>query len=185
MKKTDLTRIKYFIFCLLKRNGFEHATFIKKHNCFKGIGDKCFYQPYNLPADSAQIRLGNNVVIATNVTFVGHDVIHHVFNNESDIRGGGEYAILRGVIDIRDNCFIGAGATILPGVTIGPNAIVAAGAVVNSDVPEGKVVGGIPARIIGDYESVKQKRLLFSKQLHGISTEDYINSLWDEQDSKI
>ena len=92
---------------------------------------------------------------------------------------------MRGVIDIRDNCFIGAGATILPGVTIGPNAIVAAGAVVNSDVPEGKVVGGIPARIIGDYESVKQKRLLFSKQLHGISTEDYINSLWDEQDSKI
>lgn len=87
MKKTDLTRVKYFIFCLLKRSRFDHAAFIKKHSCFKEIGDKCFYQPYNLPADSAQIRLGNNVVIATNVSFVGYDVIHHVFNNESNNGG--------------------------------------------------------------------------------------------------
>lgn len=182
MKKTDLTRVKYFVFCLIKRSGFDHAAFIKKHNCFRGIGDKCFYQPYNLPADSAQIRLGNNVVIATNVSFVGHDVIHHVFNNEKNTRGG--YMILGDIIDVKDNCFIGAGATILPGVTIGPNAIVAAGAVVNSDVPEGKVVGGVPARIIGDYESVKQKRLLISAQTQGMPTEEYINFLWNKHDSK-
>jgi acetyltransferase-like isoleucine patch superfamily enzyme len=51
-------------------------------------------------------------------------------------------------IVIKRNAWIGAGATILPGVTIGENAVVAAGAVVSKDVPANTVVGGIPAKII-------------------------------------
>jgi acetyltransferase-like isoleucine patch superfamily enzyme len=49
---------------------------------------------------------------------------------------------------IKRNAWIGAGATILPGVTIGENAVVAAGAVVSKDVPANTVVGGVPARHI-------------------------------------
>lgn len=49
---------------------------------------------------------------------------------------------------IKKNAWIGAGATILPGVTIGENSIVAAGAVVNKDVPANTIVGGIPAKMI-------------------------------------
>lgn len=49
---------------------------------------------------------------------------------------------------IKQNAWVGAGATILPGVTIGANAIVAAGAVVNKDVPANTMVGGIPAKIL-------------------------------------
>jgi acetyltransferase-like isoleucine patch superfamily enzyme len=49
---------------------------------------------------------------------------------------------------IKRNAWIGAGATILPGVTIGENAVVAAGAVVSKDVPANTVVGGIPAKVI-------------------------------------
>ncbi|MES2266701.1 MAG: DapH/DapD/GlmU-related protein [Bacteroidota bacterium] len=49
---------------------------------------------------------------------------------------------------IRKNAWIGAGATILPGVTIGENAIIAAGAVVNKDVAANTIVGGIPAKLI-------------------------------------
>ena len=44
------------------------------------------------------------------------------------------------------NAWIGAGATILPGVTIGENAVVAAGAVVSKDVPANTIVGGVPAK---------------------------------------
>jgi acetyltransferase-like isoleucine patch superfamily enzyme len=49
---------------------------------------------------------------------------------------------------IKRNVWIGAGATILPGVTVGENSIVAAGAVVNKDVAANTIVGGIPARFI-------------------------------------
>lgn len=49
---------------------------------------------------------------------------------------------------IKKNVWIGAGATILPGVTVGENSIIAAGAVVNKDVPPNSIVGGIPARLI-------------------------------------
>jgi acetyltransferase-like isoleucine patch superfamily enzyme len=49
---------------------------------------------------------------------------------------------------IKRKAWIGAGATILPGVTVGENAVVAAGAVVSKDVPDNTVVGGVPAKVI-------------------------------------
>jgi acetyltransferase-like isoleucine patch superfamily enzyme len=49
---------------------------------------------------------------------------------------------------IKRNAWIGAGATVLPGVTVGENSIVAAGAVVNKDVPDNTIYGGIPAKFI-------------------------------------
>lgn len=57
-------------------------------------------------------------------------------------------------ITIKRNAWIGAAATILPGVTIGENSIVAAGAVVNKDVPANTIVGGIPAKIIRAIENI-------------------------------
>ena len=53
---------------------------------------------------------------------------------------------------IRKNAWIGAKATILPGVIIGENAVVAAGAVVTSDVPKNSVVAGVPAKVIKKIE---------------------------------
>lgn len=53
---------------------------------------------------------------------------------------------------IRNKAWIGAGAVILPGVTVGRNAIVAAGAVVTKDVPDDAIVGGVPAKFIRSIE---------------------------------
>lgn len=58
-------------------------------------------------------------------------------------------------IVIKRNAWIGAGATILPGVTVGENSVVAAGAVVTKDVPANTVVGGVPAKVIKTIESIK------------------------------
>ena len=58
------------------------------------------------------------------------------------------HSLTVGHIHIKKNAWIGANATILPGVTIGENAVVAAGAVVSKDVPDNTIVGGIPAKII-------------------------------------
>ena len=53
-----------------------------------------------------------------------------------------------GAVLIQENAWIGAGATILPGVTVGKNAVVAAGAVVTKDVPPNTVVAGVPAKVV-------------------------------------
>lgn len=57
-------------------------------------------------------------------------------------------ALITKPILVKKGAWIGAGATILPGITIGKNAVVAAGAVVSEDVPDDTVVGGVPAKII-------------------------------------
>ena len=56
-------------------------------------------------------------------------------------------------IRVEKNVWIGSHVTILSGVTIGENAIVAAGAVVTKDVPAGTVVGGVPAKVIRRLEA--------------------------------
>ena len=63
-----------------------------------------------------------------------------------------------GTIEIFDNVVIGSDSTILYNTRIGPNAIVAAGSVVTKDVPEGAIVGGNPARVIGKTEDLLAKR---------------------------
>jgi acetyltransferase-like isoleucine patch superfamily enzyme len=63
------------------------------------------------------------------------------------------HTLLTKPIIVKKNAWIGASATILAGVTIGENAIVAAGAVVTKDVPDNTVVGGIPAKFIKNVES--------------------------------
>lgn len=60
--------------------------------------------------------------------------------------------VLRMPVLIGDDVWIGAGAIILPGVKIGTSAVVAAGAVVRDAVSEGTIVGGVPARVIGERE---------------------------------
>ena len=58
------------------------------------------------------------------------------------------HTLLTQPVAIRRKAWIGAGATVLPGVTVGENAIIAAGAVVTKDVPDNTVVAGVPAKIV-------------------------------------
>lgn len=89
--------------------------------------------------DLGGITIEDGVLIAPKVSLLteGHPI-------EPENR----HALIPKPIHIKKNAWIGAGATILQGVTIGENSVVASGAVVSKDVPDNTVVGGIPAKII-------------------------------------
>lgn len=89
--------------------------------------------------DLGGITIEDNVLIAPKVSLLSEG--HPISPNERQ-------SLVPGHIHIMKNSWIGAGATILPGVTVGENAVVAAGAVVSKDVPANTIVGGIPAKII-------------------------------------
>ncbi len=103
------------------------------------------------------VRIGKNVVVMNNSLFMSaggitieDDVLvaanSQIISNNHDPE---EHQILTcKPVVLKRNCWIGAGATILPGVTVGENAIVGAGSVVTKDVEANTVVGGIPAKLI-------------------------------------
>ncbi len=89
------------------------------------------------------VRIGNNVLIAHGVSIVSED--HGIDDLDTPIR---DQLKTVAPIVIGDDVWLGMGAKILKGVTVGNGAVVAAGAVVTKDVPERAIVGGVPARII-------------------------------------
>ncbi|MSU25813.1 MAG: acyltransferase [Candidatus Levybacteria bacterium] len=103
------------------------------------IGDRIMLDGRNI------IRIGDHVGIASEVM---------IYNSEHDIHSENFVAIDAPVI-IEDYVFIGPRAIILPGVTIRMGGIVAAGAVVTKDVEQYSIVGGVPAKVIGERKDKK------------------------------
>jgi acetyltransferase-like isoleucine patch superfamily enzyme len=89
--------------------------------------------------DLGGINIEDNVMLAPKVSLLTEG--HPIAPSERQ-------TLTAGSIHLKKNVWIGAGATILKGVTIGENSVVAAGSVVSKDVPDNVVVGGIPAKII-------------------------------------
>ena len=102
------------------------------------------------------ISIGKRVTMAAGVVFLTHDGGTWVFNR----RQGFEEAIKYGRITIHDNCVIGYRAILLPGVEIGPNAVVAAGAVVGRSVPPDSMAAGVPARVFMSVDEYAKQSLL-------------------------
>lgn len=103
------------------------------------IGKNVFINFDCIFLDLGGITIEDNVLIAPKVSLLSEGHPASPENRQS---------LVPGHIHIKKNAWIGANATILPGVTVGENAIVAAGAVVSKDVADNTVVGGIPAKFI-------------------------------------
>ena len=91
------------------------------------------------------ISIGDNSSIASNVRIFAHD--------DAPVKFTGNLSRL-GKVEIKENCFIGDSSIILPGVTIGPNVVVASGSVVNKDIPPNSCVAGVPARFYAKFDDV-------------------------------
>lgn len=100
------------------------------------LGENCTIRPFTFIPTG--VTLGDRVFVGPNVTFT----------NDQYPSVSGEWELRE--TRVKDDAGIGAGATILPGVTIGERALVGAGAVVTDDVPSEEVVAGNPATIVRD-----------------------------------
>ncbi|MEO5988375.1 MAG: DapH/DapD/GlmU-related protein [Candidatus Eisenbacteria bacterium] len=109
------------------------------HHCFVGLDTWLDDQFPEL------IVIEDDVTISFRVTIIVHDDAKRMDRTQA---GAGDGTVAPVVL--KRGCYLGAGALVLPGVTVGAGAVVAAGAVVTRDVPAGKVVGGVPARVIKD-----------------------------------
>jgi maltose O-acetyltransferase len=105
------------------------------------VGERCLFTTPLYLNLNATVFIGDRVVI-------GHHVV--IITDEHDMsdplyRGGKRSSL---PVRIEDGAWVGACATLLPGVTVGRGAVVAAGSVVAKDVPPDTLVGGVPAKVI-------------------------------------
>ncbi len=182
------SRIWHTLGMCMQGTGQKRAIYLKKHDILRHIGDHCMVMFRKIPLYPKCISMGNNVWIASEVLFVPHDAIHYMLNN--CIKGEGFRENI-GVIDIKDNVFIGSNSTILPNVTIGPNTIVAAGTLVNKSI-RGGVYAGIPAKYVCSFDDFVEKRRVMRnvkiEKNRGELTEATIDKLWklhNEMEEKI
>jgi maltose O-acetyltransferase len=109
------------------------------------IGDHSYLNFMCVILDNNDVHIGNHVMIGPAVQI--YTAAHPI---QAEPRNQG-WEVAKPVV-IEDNVWIGGGAILLPGVVIGRNAVVGAGAVVSRDVPQNTVVAGNPARVIREIE---------------------------------
>ena len=102
------------------------------------IQPRCQFSAYKSP-----IRIGSGVEIAPFCTFYSYD---HGIAPDRPIQQ--QPLQTKGGIEIGNDAWLGVGVTVLDGVRIGHGAVIAAGAVVSQDIPDGAIAGGVPARVL-------------------------------------
>ena len=155
--KTGRLHGLYIRFC--HPTGDEYARYLRARNTFHAQGKFCYIMPSTVFTDPKYVEIGDNVQMATCTVF-GHDGSINMLN-----RAYGVALDSVGPVRLKDNVFIGHNAIVMPNVTIGPNAIVAAGALVTRDVPEGKIVSGVPAKVIGSVDALVALRAQQTQEL--------------------
>ena len=138
------------VICELFAEAGENPAVLTGFNCDYGLHirvGKNFLANYNVTIlDIAPVTIGDYVMIGPNtmISTVGHPI---------SPSGRRKHLGIAKPVTIGNDVWIGGNVTILPGVNIGNNVIVAAGAVVTQDVPDNCIVGGVPARKIKDIEN--------------------------------
>ncbi len=148
---------------MLLRDSQKRTELLKNSGLFAGFGKDCYYCSRKIPEEPYMVKIHNNVLVSANVNFITHDIINDMLARKIKIEPGTQLSeYYMGTIEIFDHVAIGADCTILYNTKIGPNAVIAAGSVVTKDVPEGCIVGGNPAKVIGSVDKLIEKRRTLS-----------------------
>jgi acetyltransferase-like isoleucine patch superfamily enzyme len=130
-----------------------HGTKIRCHEGVVSIGAKSVLGQECTISAYQHVSIGRECVIADRVMMIDFD--HGVVEVERPIRLQGIY---KRDVRVGNNVWIGYGACILRGVTVGDNAIIGTNSVVTKDVPANAIVGGVPARVIRMRETPRELR---------------------------
>lgn len=158
--------VKEFYYLKIKKMTPREYLILHLRKTGMSIGENCYiFSPQIETGEPYLVTIGNNVLISTNVLFTTHDAsASHYIPGSSDIFGR---------INIGDNCFIGMGVIILPGVTIAKDCIVGAGSVVTKSFLEpGMVIAGNPARVIGSIEDARNKNEQYALNVWNVPRAD-------------
>ncbi|HXY53912.1 MAG TPA: acyltransferase [Nitrospirota bacterium] len=121
-------------------------------------GDNVFIGAETMIDIAGNVTIGHNTTLAERVLILTHTNVGYNDHPLKEILQD-KYA----QVSIGDGVFIGAGALIMPGVTIGDKSVVGAMSLVLKDVAPGAVVAGVPAKVIGNIEDYKQKNATQTK----------------------
>jgi galactoside O-acetyltransferase len=162
---------KLYDFNQTRPSEMEKRTELLKE-MFAEIGENCYIEPpFRANWGGRHCHFGKNVYANFNLTCVDDT---HIYVGDCTMFGPnvilataghpilGELRVhgyqYNAPIHIGKNCWLGAGAIVMPGVTIGDNVIIGAGAIVTTDVPSDSVAAGIPARVVCTLDEYYQKR---------------------------
>lgn len=135
---TDMNKIREKLYSECKTKGYTMANYISTHCTFLTqfpTGDNCFILEDN--TIQPFVKIGNNVVLWSG-NHIGHDVTIEDHNFITS------HVVVSGFVTIKRNCFIGVNATIRDAITIAPETLIAAGAIIMKDTVEKGVY--LPAR---------------------------------------
>ena len=151
----------------------------KMYAQFIGVkfGENCFIATKNWSSEPYLVEIGNNVQITNGVSIHTH--------------GGAHVARFRipnfdtfGKVIIKDGAYIGAYSQIMPGVTIGEGALIAAGSIVTKSVPDRVVVSGNPAKYICTVDEYIERNRNYDLGTYGLSPTEKMNVLLNTPDEK-
>ncbi|KRK97584.1 galactoside-O-acetyltransferase [Secundilactobacillus odoratitofui DSM 19909 = JCM 15043] len=121
------------------------------------VGENFFANSNLTLLDTAPIEIGDDVLIAPNVSIY---TAGHALDPELRVRTGAEYAV---PVKIGNRVWIGGSVTICPGVTIGDNSVIGAGAVVTKSIPANSLAYGNPARVVRQFDE-RDKKYYFKQR---------------------